>query len=85
MEKGETDRLKQLQKNWLIILALGKGLEAEEPLKDKVGIEEDFLFNFLKRDQKSLEDEEEDSLLNKRESQGRDERIRLAVLKSSLL
>ena len=53
MERGGTDRLKQLQKNWLIILALRKGVEAEEPLKDKVGIEEDFLFNFLKRDQKS--------------------------------
>ena len=54
--------MKQLQKNWLIILALDKGVEAEEPLKDKVGIEVDFLLNFLKRDQKSLEDEEEDSL-----------------------
>ena len=54
---------KNYKKNWLIILALGKGLEAEEPLKDKVGIEEDFLFNFLMRDQKSLEDKEEDSLL----------------------
>ena len=65
MERGGTDRLKQLQKNWLIILALRKGVEAEEPLKDKVRIEEDFLFNFLKRDQKSLEDEEEDSLQKK--------------------
>ena len=37
-------------------------MEADELLKDKVGIEEDFLFNFLKRDQKSLEDKEEDSL-----------------------
>ena len=42
--------------NWLILLALRKGVEAEEPLNDKVGIEEDFLFNFLSRDQKSLED-----------------------------
>ena len=40
-------------------------MEAEEPLKDKVGVEEDFLFNFLKIDQKSLEDEEEDSLRKK--------------------
>ena len=62
---GGTDRLKQLQKNWLIILALRKGVEAEELLEDKVGIEEDFLFNFLKRDQKSLEDEEADSLWKK--------------------
>ena len=65
MERRGTDRLKQLQKNWLIILALRKGVEAEEPLEDKVGIEEDFLFNFLKRDQKFLEDEEEDSLWKK--------------------
>ena len=62
---GGTDRLKQLQKNWLIILALGKAVVAEEPLKYKVGIEEDFLFNFLKRDQKSLEDKEGDSLWKK--------------------
>ena len=41
------------------------GVEAEEPLKHKGGIEEDFLFNFLKIDQKSLEDKEEDSLQNK--------------------
>ena len=40
-------------------------MEAEKPVKDKVGIEKDFLFNFLKRDQKSLEDEEEDSLRKK--------------------
>ena len=49
----------------LIILALDKGVVAEEPLKDKVGIEKDFLFKFLKRDQKSLEDEEENSLWKK--------------------
>lgn len=42
--------------NWLILLALRKGVEAEDPLNDKVGTEEDFLFNFLNRDQKSLED-----------------------------
>ena len=54
MERGGTDRLKQSQKNWLIILALRKSVEALEPLKDKVVIEEDFLFNFLNRDQKSL-------------------------------
>ena len=54
MERGGTDRLKQLQKNWVILLALRKGVETEEPLEDIVGIEEEFLFNFLKRDQKSL-------------------------------
>ena len=47
VERGGTNWLKQLQNNWLIILALDKGVVAEEPLKDKVGIEEDFLFNFL--------------------------------------
>ena len=49
VKSGGTDRLKQLQKNWLIILALDKGVVAEEPLKDKAGIEKDFLFIFLKR------------------------------------
>ena len=39
---------------------------AEEPLKDKAGIEKHFLFNFLKRDQKSLEDGEEDNLWKSR-------------------
>ena len=37
------------------MLALSKSVDTEEPLKDKVGIEEDFLFNFLKRDQNFLE------------------------------
>ena len=54
MERGGTDRLKQLQKNWLIILALNKEMEAEEPLKDKVGLEEDFLFNFLRETRSSM-------------------------------
>ena len=65
VERGGTDRLKQLQKNWLIILALGKGVVAKDLLKDKVGIEEDFLFNFLKRHHKSLEDNEQDNMWKK--------------------
>ena len=65
VERIGTDRLKQLQKNWVIILALDKSVVVKERLKDKVGIEEDFLFNFLKGDQESLKDEKEDSLWKK--------------------